>query len=224
MGIGQLTLEVIPLGLAAALTPMLAALQILTVAQDPWRMRSIAVAAGGALAFLGVGLLVLAGFSQLPIDDLGNSPLGYVLRIIIGAALLIASVWLLRPHPELRRSMEARVRHYVTDARTWVFFVVALVLSIKDVSSFAVLIPALHDIATSPANTAARAMVFALLYVLALLPVLGPIALRLVFGQRVVPTLTKAYRFTVDHQFTIVGVMCVVIGVWFLISGIAGVW
>ena len=163
---------------------MLAALQILTVAQDPWRMRAVAVALGGATAFLGIGILVLAGFSQLPDDNsLGDSPIGYALRIGIGLALLLGSAWLLRPHLDLQKRMEVRVQHYVTDARIWIFFVVAFALSIKDVSSFAVLIPALHDIATSPANIVGRGLVFVLLYSLALLPVLGPILLRLVFGH-----------------------------------------
>ena len=223
MDLLRLALEAIPLGLAAALTPMLAALQILTVAQDPWRMRAVAVALGGATAFFGIGILVLAGFSQLPVDNsLGDSPIGYALRIGIGLALLLGSAWLLRPHLDLQKRMEVRVQHYVTDARIWVFFVVAFALSIKDVSSFAVLIPALHDIATSPANIVGRGLVFVLLYSLALLPVLGPILLRLVFGHRVVPSLKRAYRFTVDHQFKIVGGMCLVIGAWFLASGVIG--
>ena len=223
MDLLRLALEAIPLGIAAAVTPMLAALQILIVSQDTWKLRALAVALGGATAFLGFGFLVLAGFSQLPVNpSVENSPAGYAIRLAIGVGLLLGSVWLLRPHPEMQQRMEVRVSHYVTDARIWIFFVLAFALSIKDISSFAVLLPALHDIATSPANIVGRSLVFVLLYSLALLPVLAPILLRAIFGHRVVPNLKRLYRFTVDHQFKIVGVMCILIGSWLTISGLIG--
>ena len=68
-------------------------------------------------------------------------------------------------------------------ASTWVFLGVAFVLSVKDLSSFIVLAPALRDIAVSDTTVAAQAILLVVLYTFALSPVLALPAMRLVFGR-----------------------------------------
>lgn len=221
MSLGSLLWQTILLGLAAAFTPSLLALQILVVSGDPWRRRSLAVAVGGASAFVLVGSLLLLGFAQLPtVVDTSNDAVGGWLRVVAGGVMGAFAVVLLRPHPRMQERVEADIRGYVSRASTWVFLGVAFALSIKDLSSFIVLAPALHDIAVSGLLVEEKALLLVLLYTLALLPVLAPPVLRLVFGHRVDGGFRAVYRFTMNHQFQIVGVMASVIGGYLLVSGI----
>lgn len=222
MGFWALLWQSIILGIAAAFTPSLIALQILIVSGDPWRRRSLAVAVGASSAFLLVGALLLFGFAQLPTVGAGaDDPIGAWLRIGAGLVLLPVTAFLLRPHPELRNRVEADLRGYVSRASAWVFVGVAFALSIKDLSSFVVMAPALHDIAVADINVAEQVFLLAVLYAFALSPVLAPPGMRLVFGHRLDGFFAGAYRFTLDHQFQLVGAMCAVISAYLLISGIA---
>lgn len=222
MGFWALLWQSILLGTAAAFTPSLMALQILIVSGDPWRRRSLAVAVGASSAFLLVGALLLLGFAQLPDVRPGSEdPIGSWLRIGAGLALVPVVVFLMRPHPRLRSRVEADITGYVARASAWVFLGVAFALSIKDVSSFIVMAPALHDIAVADINLAEQVTLLAVLYAFALSPVLVPPGLRLVFGHRLDGFFASAYRFTLDHQFQLVGAMAAVASVYLLISGIA---
>ena len=222
MGLLGLAGQTIVLGIAAAFTPTLLALQVLIVAGDPWRRRAGAVAVGGSSAFILVGALLLLGFAQLPTVPLGAaSTTGAVLWIVAGVVLLVTAVVLLRPHPHMEEKVDADIRGYLARASTWVFFGIAFALSIKDVSSFVVLAPALHDIAVAPEDVLVKGALVVLLYALALSPVLAPPAFRLLFGHRADEGLRRVYTFTMAHQFQIVGSMAAVVGVFLLANGIA---
>lgn len=214
-------LQVVPLGIGAAFTPSLLALQVLIVSGDPWKRRALAVAVGGGSAFVLVGFLLLVGFRQLP--DIGSAlrdPFGAWLRIVAGLGLWIAAVYLFRPHPGLEDRARRDIEGYVAHASTWVFVGIAFALSIKDVSSFVVLAPALRIITASRLNDAEQAVLLVVVYALALSPLLVPPGLRLVFGHRIDGAFKSIYRFTLDHQFQLVGSMAAFIGAYLLVSGI----
>jgi hypothetical protein len=209
------------LGLAAAFTPSLLALQVLIVSGDPWRRRSLAVAIGSATAFAIVGAMLFFGFAQLPqIHSVQPDSVENWLHVVAGVALLAGAVYLFRPHPLMQRRAEAEIRAYVSRASSLVFLGVAFALSIKDLSSFIVMAPALHDIAVANINDAEQALLLIVLYACALSPVLVPPALRLVFGHRADRSLRSLYRFTMDHQFQLVGAMCLLIGAYLLVTGL----
>lgn len=208
------------LGLAAAFTPSLLALQLLVCSGDPWRARARAVALGGAMAFALVGGLLFFGFAQLPSGTDAVGGLSAVLRIVGGVVLIGFAWWLFRPHPDLSRRVEHDIQGYVARASTLVFWGVAFVLSIKDLSSFVVLAPALHDIATSGYDVIVKALLLVLLYALALLPVLAPPIARRVFGHRADVAFQRVYRFAMDHQFQLVGGMAAVIAVYLVVTGV----
>lgn len=217
MGFWNLLATVVPLGIGAAFTPSLLAMQILIVSRDPWRQRSLAVIVGAASAFVLVGLLFLLGFTQLP--RMSEDGVGAVIRIVVGVGLWGFCIWLFIPHPQVQARVEADIQRYVGRATPWLFFGIAFALSIKDVSSFVVLIPAIHDIAVGDVNILEQVILLVVLYVLALSPVLLPPALRMAFGHRVDRPFQVIYRFTMDHQFAIVGVMCAIIGFYLVVSG-----
>lgn len=208
------------LGLAAAFTPSLLALQLLVCSGDPWRARARAVVLGGFMAFGLVGGLLFFGFAQLPQGADIVQGLGSALRIVGGAILVGFAWWLFRPHPELSRRVEHDIQGYVARASTLVFWGVAFVLSIKDLSSFVVLAPALHDIATSGYDVIIQVLLLVLLYALALLPVLAPPVARRVFGHRADAAFQHVYRFAMDHQFQLVGGMAAVVAVYLIVTGV----
>ena len=221
MGFMALLATVIPLGLGAAFTPSLLALQVLIVSGDPWARRAMAVALGNALAFGLFGALFLLGFAQArPATGADADLVGILIRAAAGIAMWAFAAWLFVPHPALRDRVESDITAYVRRASSWVFFGIAFLLSIKDVSSFLALLPALHDISVGSVSLPEKAFLLLVLYLLALLPVLLPPALRLGFGHRVDPFFQRVYRFTMDHQFPIVGVMCAIIGTYLVVSAV----
>ena len=106
-------------------------------------------------------------------------------------------------------------------ASTMVFWGVAFVLSIKDLSSFVVLAPALHDIATSGYEIVIQSLLLILLFGLSLLPVLAPPIARQIFGHRADAAFQRIYRFAMDHQFQLVGGMAAVIAAYLIVTGVA---
>ena len=212
--------QTILLGLAAAFTPSLIALQILVCSGDPWRRRALAVALGGMTAFLLVGGLLFFGFAQLPTGTEADGMLGDILRLIGGLILAIFAVVLFRPHPGMEKRVEADIQGYVARASTLVFLGVAFALSIKDLSSFVVLAPALHDIAVANTDIGVKAALLLVLYAFALSPVLLPPLLRLAFGHRADEAFTAVYHFTMRHQFQIVGAMAAVVSLYLVVTGV----
>lgn len=220
MGVLGLVGQTILLGIAAAFTPSLLALQILVCSGDPWKRRALAVAIGGSSAFILVGGLLLFGFAQLPTSPSASSDVAVALRLAAAAVLLVVGIVLLMPHPLLQQRTERDVQGYVARASTWVFLGVAFVLSIKDLSSFVVLAPAIHDIAVADVNVLVQVGLLVLLYALALSPVLGPLVARLVLGHRADQAFQRVYRFTMDHQFQLIAAMALLIALYLGATGV----
>ncbi len=219
MGVLGLVGQTILLGIAAAFTPSLLALQILVCSGDPWKRRAIAVAFGGSSAFILVGGLLLFGFAQLPTSTGAPTEAAVALHLTAAAVLVVVGIVLLMPHPGLQQRTERDVQGYVARASSWVFLGVAFALSIKDVSSFVVLAPALHDIAVADVNVVVQICLLLLLYCLALSPVLAPLVARLVSGHRADRAFQRIYRFTMDHQFQLIAAMALLIAVYLALTG-----
>jgi len=212
-------LYVIPLGIGAAFTPSLLALSILVSGQDQWRKRAAALAAGSFLAFGLFGVLIIFGFRKLPLPEVdGSDWFGALVRLLAAAALAVSAIYLFIPHPALQKRVESRIQSYVQNSSLLMMFAIAFLLSIKDVSSFVMLVPALHDIAVCP-NFIEAGVALVVLYTLALSPVLAPIAVRLFFDKGSRDPMQKLYRFTMDHQFQIVGFVAVILSAYLAVTG-----
>ena len=212
-------LYVIPLGIGAAFTPSLLALSILVSGQDQWRKRATALAAGSTLAFGLFGVLIIFGFRKLPLPEAdGSDWFGALVRLLAAAVLAVSAIYLFIPHPVLQKRVESRIQSYVQNSSLVMMFAIAFLLSIKDVSSFVMLVPALHDIAVCP-NFIEAGVALVVLYTLALSPVLTPIAVRLFFDKGSRDPMQKLYRFTMDHQFQIVGFVAVILSAYLAVTG-----
>jgi hypothetical protein len=222
MGSGEIGLltEVVPLAIGAAFTPSLFALQILTTSSPQWRSRSLAFFLGSASAFFIACTLLFAGFSQLPHHKHPDPDvIGGIIWLVAAAVLAGVAIWLFWPHPALAAKVEAGLVARIERAHLVTFFAVAFALSIKDITSFALIVPALHETAESQVGLIFQLGTTLLVFGLALFPVILPPLWRLLRGARATHDLSVIYRFTMDHQFSIVGVIasffcvyCVVMG------------
>jgi hypothetical protein len=204
---------IIPLGIAASIKPALLAMQLITVSSPQWWPRARALALGAAIPVAGYILIGLLGFSQVPppkpnqIDVLGLS-----LRTVIGIGFLIASVWLLRPHAALQRKVADYVHAKLQTARVRDFFVLGLIGNAKSITLFALLIPAVHDIAVAQVPDITKGLTVSLLFVLVLTTVLAPIAARAVLGSRF--DFQKASNVVLANNFRILGFTALFIGLY----------
>ncbi len=216
----ELLLAVIPLGIGAAFTPSLFALQLLIVSNDPWRTRALAAFLGSALAFGIAVTFLLLGFAQLPTPDGGRDLLNGIIRLVAAALLGVAAVYFFIPHPGMQSKVQASIEHRVTHAKPFDFFGITFVLSIKDFSSFILIIPAMHDIAVAEVDWLFKAAVTLLVFALALSTLILPPLMRTALGTPGKSLLTKIYTFTMHHQFVIMGFVFGVLTIYLALSGL----
>ena len=203
-----LLIEVVPLAIGAAFTPSLFALQILTTSSPKWRSRSLAFFLGSASAFFLACTLLFLGFSQLPHHRHPDPDIiGGIIWMLAAVVLACVAVWLFWPHPALAKKVEAGLVARIERAHLITFFGVAFVLSIKDVTSFALIVPALHETADSQVGLLFKLGTTLIVFALALFPVILPPLWRMLRGDHAKRELATIYRFTMDHQFSIVGVI-----------------
>lgn len=216
----RLLAEVIPLGLAAAITPTLLGLQLLVIGETTWLRRAVVVVVANALAFVLVMGLVTAGLAQLPDAGQGHSAGLDKLRFACGLILLVMSVYFLMPHRDLQARAKSFVESRVARASSWLFFGLAFYMSISDFSSFLVLLPGLHDVTAAQADHWVKAVALLVLFVLSLQATAAPLILRLILGPRATPAFTRIYNWVMSNNLRLVGIMLVVIGGYFVLSAL----
>ena len=207
--------RVIPLAIGASFTPSLLGLQLLSTSSDKWIRRSLAVATGSGSAFLIACIALTAGFATLP-KPAEHSPdiVGGIIWATAAVVLAGVAVWLFIPHPDLAKKAEQGLTHRITKAKTVTFFAFAFALSIKDITSFALLVPAIHDVTVAQIPWWLQLPTVLLIYILAMVPVLLPPVYRLIRGQKGNAQLNKMFRYTMDHQFIILGVIAALFAIY----------
>ncbi len=220
---GNLLLTVAPLGLAAAITPTLFALQVLVVSGPAWQRRAAAVAVGAGTVFAVVFGLVLAGFSRLPDAGTGTtSAIEYWIELLCGIVLLPIAIWMLRPHPGADAKLEAKVTGYANHASPLVFAGLAAYMSVTDFSSLVLLVPALHDITLSNVGVVEKAIVVLVLFALVMLPLWAPPLAVRVAGPRGVRLLHTVYNALMNHQVQVMGAVAGMVGLVLIYRGASG--
>jgi hypothetical protein len=84
----------------------------------------------------------------------------------------------------------------------------------KSITSFALLLPALHDVATSRERVVWNALALVLLYALVFTTLWLPVVLAVVLGRRNSGALAKMSDYVLRHNFTILGVMFLMVGLY----------
>lgn len=217
----ELLIRVIPLAIGAAFTPSLFGLQLMASATPHWVSRTVATFSGAALAFAIALTVLLLGFTSLPVASSDRSPLDGALWLIVGIMLGASATWLFMPHPELTQKSEQRLAAGVQKAGPWTFFGISFALSIKDVTSFALLIPAMHDIARSGVDLWFKIPTAILVYLIALIGVVLPPLWRMIRGDKAEAVLLKMFHFTMKHQFRILGVVAVFFAIYCIVIAVS---
>ena len=218
----ELLIKVVPLAMGAAFTPSLFALQILTTSSPKWRSRSLAFALGSASAFFLACTVLFLGFMQLPHHKPASpDPVSGVLWSLAAAVLLGVAVWLFWPHGQLTKTVEEKLTGRVEKANIWTFFGVAFALSIKDITSFALIVPALHETVEANVNLLFQLATALFVFALALFPVILPPLWRTLMPHNATRDLAVIYRFTMDNQFRIVGVIATLFCIYCVVMAIA---
>lgn len=206
---------IIPLGLAAAVRPGLFALQLLIVGQARWWSKARAFAVGAAVPLILFGVLVSLGFNQLPTPQPGKLDiLGISLRTIIGLFFLVAAIWLLISHPTLEQKSADYLKDKAAHSSPRDFFFLGLVMNGKSLTSYALLLPALHDVATYRVGVVVQLLALLLLYVLVFTTLWLPVLLAFVLGRRGSGALARISDFVLKHNFTILGAMFLLVGLY----------
>jgi hypothetical protein len=211
----EVLVRVIPLAIGASFTPSLLGLQLLSTSSDKWIRRSLAVATGSGSAFLIACIALTAGFATLP-KPAPHSPdiVGGIIWATASVVLVGVAIWLFLPHPDLAKKAEQGLTHRITKARTVTFFAFAFALSIKDITSFALLVPAIHDVSVAHIPWWIQLPTVLLIYILAMVPVLLPPVYRLIRGEKGNVELHRMFRYTMDHQFIILGVIAAIFAIY----------
>jgi len=215
-------LEVIPLGIAAAITPGLIALQIIVVSGPKWGRRALAVFVANALAFGIAATVLLVGLAQLPDAGTDKHDAFPIVRIAAAVILFLTAIFFLLPHPRLLAKSKSALQGVEDKAKPWEFAVFAFYFSITDVSSFAVMAPALHDVTISSADLIIQCFFVALFFFFALMATWVPPAIRVLLRSRAEAVLTPIYSFVFNRQFQILAAMSAVFGIYLLVTGLHG--
>jgi hypothetical protein len=211
---GSLLGLVLPLAAGAAVSPTLLAVQLVTLSRRTRPLaRSWAVALGAAtvLAGFAVAALLLArstGGSTSP------SEAGAIVKLAAAGLLAALGTRTLLRGP--RAAKPERVGpHPLRQA-----VLLGAVLMLTNFSTIALFFPAIHAIGISTVTVTDKALAFALLYVITLLPVLVPPLAVTLLGQRATPALQALNRFFVRHHRGIDAGICFAFAALLAIAGL----
>lgn len=219
----QLFAAVFPLAIGAALTPTLFGLQMIVVSGPRRRVRAVAVMLGAAGVFAGIFALGLLGLNRLPDANSGTAgATESMVELVAGVALVAVSVWLVVERPGLSGRGGRRLRSYSEHASPVVFAALAAYMSVTDVSSIVILLPALHMVTVSTQPLWADGFVVAFLYVSVLLPVWLPPMVLWAGGERAAALLGRMHSVLIRNEARVMGALMAVIGAVLIYWGLAG--
>lgn len=213
---GELMARVVPLALMGAISPtVLLATVIILTGRRPlprvWTLIAGLVTIVLVVEFVGFILLgsVVVGH---------NSKLSAIVDLAVGALLLIgAAVIFLRPARKVSKkpTQDDRV-HYAE------FYAAGIILMATNFSTLAPLVIATKDIASATVEASAKAVLLAVITVIVLLPALVPLMITLTLPKRSNAILGQLSKMLRRHGRQIVAVVFGGIGIYLLISGLAG--
>jgi hypothetical protein len=198
---GALMASVLPLALGAAISPTLLALQLLVLSGPTKRLaRGWALAAGSMLVLAAFSLLGFTVLNHLHQADHGHHSLrGAIIAFVAAGLLAVLALRSLHHHPTSGEEHKERTAGRLGTAPTFWFLGVGAVGMVVNFSTLVLFLAALHELTRSTVGTLDRTVVFAVLFVVTLLPVLVPVGLVSVLGDRADPPLNAAHTFVTRH-------------------------
>ena len=209
MGVGVnmsgLLLQVLPLALGAAVSPMLLIVQLLTLAGRKEQVRralAITLGAGTVLALI-TALLLTVG-QNLNTGSSGPDPVGAAIRGVCAALLLFLGYRNVRKRGKPssgygKRFANVKLRGY---------FVGGGVIMLADFTSLILYIPAMHIIIRSSAGSSAQAAAVLMIYIFTMLPLIVPLVIAVAMGSKSDHILGSMNAFVTKHAAVINATIC----------------
>ncbi|WP_255147912.1 GAP family protein [Synechococcus sp. ATX 2A4] len=221
MPAGAVLAAVLPLAAGAAMSPLVLVLQVRQLlAPARGLARAWAFLLGTAvitLVWLGLGL---AAGDLLPPRATGPDPVAATLHLAVAALLVsLGAANLLRAAPGL--AVAPPPPSSVRAASPWSAFRLGLGAMAANLSSLALFLPAVQDLARSSLGAADRVGLSALLVGFTLLPALLPPCLVLASGRRGEQMLERVGRWLNSHQRQVSAVLCFLFAALLTINGLA---
>jgi hypothetical protein len=220
--VAALLASVLPLAVGAAISPTLLALQLL-VLTGPTRplARAWALTAGAALVLAGVSVLGVTVLNHLHPGRHDHPSLRDAVVMFLAAGLLVVlAVRSLIRRPTPAEQQKTRTAGRLETAPTVWFVGVGALGMVVNFSTLVLFVPALHEITRSAVDGAGRAVAFAMLFVITLLPVLLPVATVSLLGRRAEPALVAMRSFVTRHARQIGIVIEVVFAAYLAVRGV----
>jgi len=218
--VAALLASVLPLAIGAAISPTLLTLQlvVLTGATKPLA-RAWVVAVGSALVLATYSVLGLTVLQHLHPAKLGHHSLrGAIIMFVAGGLMMVLAVRSLLRRPTPAEQQKSRTASRLETAPFW-FLGVGAVGMVVNFSTLVLFLPALHEITRSTVGLLDRSVMFGFLYIITLLPVLIPVGLVTILGDRADPVLDATHTFVTRHARHIGVVIEVVFAVYLVWKG-----
>ena len=211
----SLALDVLPLALGAAVSPLLLVGQVLTLTSPGSGLRrGWCFALGSALVVAVWAVLGLATGAALPARSSGPDPVSACLHLVLAIVLVVIGIEMLqRPEPQ-KVAPTAPVAHPLRGS-----FLLGLGLMAANLTSLVLFLPAIQDVARSGVAPIPRALMVGLVSLITLLPCLGPLLALVLSGSSGRRRLVALSSWSERHQRQINAALCFGFGVFLTISG-----
>ncbi len=204
-------------GVAISPVPMIALILMLFSAAAA--RNSVAFLLGWLVGLTGVGLVVLA----LDLEGAnGESDGGGVLKLIVGALLLVLAVrqWRSRPAPGAEPELPAWMSA-VDDLSAVKAFGMGVVLTAANPKNLGLTVVAATTIGATAGSNGAQIASLVVFVLIASVTIIVPVVAYLAAADRVEPTLTAAKAWLMANNATVMSVLFVVLGAKVLGDGLA---
>ena len=211
--------SVLPLAVGAAISPTLLALQLLVLSGTNPLPRAWALALGSALVLGAFSVLGLTVLDHLHAVHHHRSASDAAVLFVAAGLMAALAVRSLARRPTTAEQHTSRTAGRLATAPTAWFLGVGAIGMVVNFSTLVLFLPALHEIARSSTAPAERIAAFAIVYVITLLPVLLPVGLVAVLGDRAAPALGATHRWVTRHARQIGIVIELVFAVYLVVRG-----
>jgi Sap, sulfolipid-1-addressing protein len=205
---------VVPLALAASISPTVLALQLLTLSRKNEPVpRAWAIAGGCAVVLAALSGLALA-LAQSTGGSKSPSEAGAIVKLVAAGLLVAIAVRQLRAPPAAPKPEHVGA-HLLRRS-----FALGIGLMLTNFSSIVLFFPAMHEIATSDAGLAARLVAFGLLYAISLLMAWGPPLFVTLLGARATPVLQRLNGLFTAHRRGIGAGLCLAFAAFLAVAAV----
>jgi threonine/homoserine/homoserine lactone efflux protein len=213
---GRLFIEVLPLALGAAVSPLVFALQLATLTGPRRLARGSAFAAGAAVPVITVSLLALLFGRAVKLPQVSTSAKGTMDLVLAAVLFLLGIRTLMRPPkaPKVKASDESATGL----GRS---FAAGFGAMSANVTTFALLIPAMKLISQSDTTVAVHAAVAVGVVLVVLIPALVPLLVVAVAPTSSGWILTAIGSALTKHHRSVQVIVCFVLGTYLLLHGLA---